>query len=696
MLFRNIYIINDINYTSIISDITFYYLKKIYNNNNNNFINVNNISNIKEVKLNDIIVLNNISNTDCIKECINILENTQCKSYYFIFDNIITDINNTSVLFSKVNEIILSSSYLYSLINNSINISLYNYSIIEPIDIKNNITYYNKTTIQDNNINILMVLNKECDIENYKILINNNINITYHLLLYYKEIDDYIYNIIEDLSKINNIKIHVFKKLKHIYNIIQSNNINIYLSIQYIPNIYDYILTTAINSGLAIIYNYNFNNQITSNYNIINLNMNTFDINILNSAIINSINILKSSKVLSDNIERYLFIDNKYDYIFSLNIDLYLENIYNKNKNIYNNIFKKVEPFCIYFPQFHEVIENNYNFYKGFTDYKNLTKAYKNINSLLVPNKSIFGYYNLKYNNNIIKKQISTAYSYGIRGFAMYYYWFTHNTLSNKNTIFEDVINKMFDTLNEMNINFEIFLIWANENWSNNIHFNNSTNSHQIQNNYNINDLQNNIDKLVSYFKYNCYKKIDNKPVLFLHQPYECTIDNINILYRLLEKTCINNGFDGVHLVLNNTLVQINDYPKYIIHPNYKNLISTNQNKVLNYKNYFEQLKLHKLPNYYYNNNHIRGIVINYNNTVRLYTHKHNKNAITTTINNNFRDLLEYQLNFYKNTEKSLLNNIFLINAWNEWGEQMAIEPNNTNMFEYLETIQRELFKLVL
>ena len=36
-----------------------------------------------------------------------------------------------------------------------------------------------------------------------------------------------------------------------------------------------------------------------------------------------------------------------------------------------------------------------------------------------------------------------------------------------------------------------------------------------------------------------------------------------------------------------------------------------------------------------------------------------------------------------------------LFNAWNEWGEQMIIEPSNELGFLYLNVIKSELLKLI-
>lgn len=52
--------------------------------------------------------------------------------------------------------------------------------------------------------------------------------------------------------------------------------------------------------------------------------------------------------------------------------------------------------------------------------------------------------YNLD-NSIIIQKQIDLLDHYNFEGLAIYYYWFSHNTVTNKNMIMENVINKFFN-----------------------------------------------------------------------------------------------------------------------------------------------------------------------------------------------------------------------------------------------------------
>jgi len=66
----------------------------------------------------------------------------------------------------------------------------------------------------------------------------------------------------------------------------------------------------------------------------------------------------------------------------------------------------------------------------------------------------------------------------------------------------------------------------------------------------------------------------------------------------------------------------------------------------------------------------------------------------TKTKNNNielFKEFLDAQFELYHEKRNPLSKN-FLINSWNEWGEQMVMEPTNENGFAYLEALQERLF----
>jgi hypothetical protein len=92
--------------------------------------------------------------------------------------------------------------------------------------------------------------------------------------------------------------------------------------------------------------------------------------------------------------------------------------------------------------------------------------------NLLELNIKTMDEYNLE-NKKIIQRQIDILYDYKISGIAMYYYWFSRNSITNQNMIMDKVVNNFFDSsINLKNLN--VFFIWANEDWSNNKAFGDS------------------------------------------------------------------------------------------------------------------------------------------------------------------------------------------------------------------------------
>ena len=119
-----------------------------------------------------------------------------------------------------------------------------------------------------------------------------------------------------------------------------------------------------------------------------------------------------------------------------------------------------------YFPQFHEIKENNVNYYNKYTDITNLNYLlqHTSITNQEIPSLSNYNLdtildYNLK-NSRIINKQVEILEYFNMSGFAKYYYWFSLNTVTNKNMIMEDVINSFFNNSVQLKKS-KVFFIWA-------------------------------------------------------------------------------------------------------------------------------------------------------------------------------------------------------------------------------------------
>jgi hypothetical protein len=225
--------------------------------------------------------------------------------------------------------------------------------------------------------------------------------------------------------------------------------------------------------------------------------------------------------------------------------------------------------------------------------------------------------------------------------------------------------------------NKKVFFIWANEDWTGNIALS-TNNSNRIINEYNEENFIKNAENLIKYFEHDNYLKIENKPVFFIYHSH--LISNIDDFYNILNKICIENNFDGVHLVLNSFEKEYEKYKNFYINFNYKIqsdsrfFDNTSKQICLDYKNYMD------------NENHlkknIQTVIFNFDNRVRLFKPDRLKNS-TICINNSEMNKIIFTkkiVETYKDKNNDL-DKILLVNALNEWGENMVFEPSDK--YEY-------------
>ena len=449
---------------------------------------------------------------------------------------------------------------------------------------------------------------------------------------------------------------------------------------------YSYALSKSLNSGLPILYNNigafkeripNTEEEDKRHYiKVIEHESEYEDKEILSKKFLEMLDYIidheKTPFTLGKNNVTVIY-KNLYNYLFESR-----EFNYEMNKKIHD----KIKPFAIYFPQFHSLAENDLNYYRGMTDMTNLDSYNRNeMDKLDTPSltelnlPSLLDYDLTK--KEIITRQIDIAKQNGIYGFAIYYYWFSKNTITNKNTIMEKCYDLFFEQTNH---DFKVFFVWANENWTDNVAFNTKE---IIINEYNLDNFIKNIDHLMKYFKHPNYYKIDNKPVFYIHHPFLLDKEQLHLFNHLLQSHCLENGFAGSLLVLNNLAESYEDYDEYCFHPNYKKTQSFN---------YEEYIKTHLN-----NSQSTNTIFFDFNNTARLYIP--NRTQFKSVYTNNSIYLqdkyIKKVLEQYKNTQLSELHKILLINSWNEWGENMAVEPGEMSGYKYLLLLKSNLLSFL-
>ena len=477
---------------------------------------------------------------------------------------------------------------------------------------------------------------------------------------------------------IKNVNIKSYEQ-NNFYDFINKYNIHCLPLLNKWGETYCYALTLYLNSGLPIIYN-NFGSlkeriPNDEHYFKVYENENEYiDNNKLCKQFENMLLYIINNGSKNNNQKELEFKTNLfYDTLFDKNTDMTI-------------IHNKIKPISIYFPQFHKIKENDINYYENMNDIMNLNKYLTETNNeeqLLKPNLNNYDLSNLTdydlTNSNIIFKQINYAKKYGIYGFGIYYYWFSHNEITDSNVIMEKCYNIFFSKiLND----FKVFFIWANEDWSNNPAFNTKK---IIKNEYNDEQFKKNIDRLIAYFCHDNYYKINNSPILFIHHPWLISEDKLKLFTDLLNNECKKNGLNDVLLYLNSSEKKYNNYPCYAVNPNYKikldSNIIINKRKAIDYEKYLNYINNKPKDN-------IECLFFSFNNTARLY-YPNNLNLRTHTVNNNIIN----QGKFIDITLKNK-NDILLINSWNEWGEDMSIEENEKNN-KLLNLIKIKLLRFI-
>lgn len=338
---------------------------------------------------------------------------------------------------------------------------------------------------------------------------------------------------------------------------------------------------------------------------------------------------------------------------------------------------------AFYLPQFHTIPENDEWWGKGFTEWRNVTRALPQFEGHYQPKlPGDLGFYDLR-NPEVMREQARLAREYGISAFCFYFYWFDGKTL---------LETPLRNWLNDKSIELKFCLCWANEKWSRT--WDGRGDEILIDQKHSPDDDIAFIEHVAEYLRDPRYLRVDGKPMLLVYRP-GCFPD-ISATADRWRAWCHEHGIGEIQL----TYVQGFERPdpsdirfdSAVQFPpnlanlrpitNHLSLISASYSgQALDWRGLAADFSVKSPPDYPLH----AGVNCGWDNEARRPGEGRTYLYATPSA---YRDWLESNI---RQSHCFSEPPIIFINAWNEWAEGAVLEPDARLGYAYLNATRNAL-----
>lgn len=348
-----------------------------------------------------------------------------------------------------------------------------------------------------------------------------------------------------------------------------------------------------------------------------------------------------------------------------------------------------VKIISMYLPQFYRVKENDEWWGEGFTEWTAVKQAVALFDGHYQPRVPLNNnYYNLL-DKKTMQWQANLMRKYGIDGQCIYHYWFKEG---------RQVLEKPAQNLLKWaDVDMLFCFCWANESWARTWSGLKNTNAWSVKQEPEQQDDNNGLlleqyygteedwrkhfDYLLDFFKDERYIKIENKPVFMIYKVSDmyCLQEMMDVWRKQAEEA----GFSGIYLIGANVkyssdaidMVLLSE-PGHALKMLKKSSKSQEETFRCDYSNVWDEILCYSTEEKRIS---IQGFV-DRDDTPR--------NGQKGWVVENARPEL-FQKYLSELIAKNMSNgcDITFINAWNEWGEGMYLEPDKKNGYAFLEGV---------